>query len=90
MGVQSINKSRVSVIQIAQSRNTMTDGTFAEVSHCDLFYHKGIGSGSENNQADRGWEYSATISSGGTLVIDIYDVGSLDTGAGGGRDALGS
>lgn len=40
-------------------------------------------------EADRVWEYSAILAASASIVIDLFDLGSLDAGAGVGRDNLG-
>lgn len=46
-------------------------------------------SGTGISEANRVWEYSATLVEAATLVVDLYDFGSLDAGAGAGKDNLG-
>jgi hypothetical protein len=49
-----------------------------------------LASGTGANQADRIWlDKDRTLISGGTENIDLYDLGSIDIGAGAGRDELG-
>lgn len=48
-----------------------------------------LSSGNGIQEADRCWEYSATIAAAASLVIDLFDLGSLDAGAGAGKDNLG-
>lgn len=49
-----------------------------------------IASGTLANQADRIWHsISRALTSGSSETIDVYDLGSLDIGAGAGRDGLG-
>lgn len=45
--------------------------------------------GAEANQANQPWEREWTISSGATEDLDVYDLGSVDIGAGAGNDMLG-
>lgn len=47
-------------------------------------------SGTAANKADIFWaDRDRTVTSGNTEDIDVYDLGSLDVGAGAGKDALG-
>ncbi len=46
--------------------------------------------GTTEGKADKAWKISGrTISSGGSENIDVYDGGTIDVGAGAGRDNLG-
>lgn len=49
-----------------------------------------LSSGTGANQANRFWsDTERTLTSGNSFTLDVYDLGSVDIGAGAGKDALG-
>jgi hypothetical protein len=72
--------------------NTLTDGktlTQATASLGDTIFSGRLTDGVSEEQFSRGWKDERSLDSGNTEDIDLYDLGSLDVGAGAGLDALG-
>lgn len=72
----------------ATNKITVTGGR-ASTGVVSLSTNPTVTSGIGIEQANRCWEYSATLAAAATLVIDLYDMGSIDLGAGAGKDNLG-
>ena len=88
MGTRSISSPRFTANISTQVNNLLTSGKSAQGSVSfsrDLKMADGVSA----NQANRAIEYSAEISSGGNLVIDLYDWAGIDGGAGAGNDIVG-
>ena len=70
-------------------KNAMTDGTVAE--HDSSFsITDSLATGTSADQSDRLWySLGRTLASGYSEAIDLYDLGSIDIGAGAGKDILG-
>lgn len=69
-------------------RNSMT-GTRVATGDISVSLNPLWTSGTGTLQADRAWEYSGSLLTNTSLVVDLYDFGSLDAGAGPGKDILG-
>lgn len=87
--VRSLQSISLQVLLKAIVKNTLTDTERVSTSPISFRSVPVLEDGFLENQANRGWEYSATILSGANLVIDLFDLGSLDAGAGAGKDPLG-
>lgn len=75
---------------VATVKNTMTQDTAKSASgQISLVNEPDLDNGVSAGQANRGWQYKATLSSGGSTVIDLYDFAGFDYGAGAGRDIVG-
>lgn len=88
MGTRSLSSPRMTASISATVANLLDSGKSAQGGIAlsrDLKLSNGINA----SQANRAVEYSATISSGGSLVIDLYDWASVDGGAGSGNDITG-
>lgn len=72
----------------ATNKVTLTGGRASTGSNAFLS-NPLVTSGIGISEANRVWEYSATLVEAATLVVDLYDIGSLDAGAGAGKDNLG-
>lgn len=76
-------------LSLSATNKVTTTGGRASTGGAGLSSNPTITTGIGISEANRIWEYSATLLEAGTLVVDLYDLGSLDTGAGAGRDNLG-
>ncbi len=94
MAVRSITSAKVTAKITATIQNIMDDAQTAS-GQVSIGGDLKLNSGVSLNEASRGWQWihtaanPKTISSGGTLVIDMFDFGSLDMGAGIGNDSVG-
>ena len=74
----------------ATPTNTLDDGQVVSTSCGGTIITGRLTSGVSENQIDRVWEdTSRSLASGVTETLDLYDLGSLDIGAGAGNDPLG-
>lgn len=86
---RTLSSGRVSVSIAATITNTLTDGSTAS-SSISGSASRSLSNGVSANQANRAWQKkSATLSSGASTVIDLYDFVGEDVGAGDGNDAIG-
>lgn len=69
--------------------NTMTDGQEASATLDETVISGRLTSGVSEQEYNRGWTDERTIASGGSEDIDLFDLGTIDVGAGAGLDALG-
>lgn len=92
---RSLESLVAKVLFTATLKNTLTDApgnaTAPQVAQGHNYAPAtALGSGTTAYKADLVWtSYSRDIASGANLDIDLYDLGSLDIGAGAGKDALG-
>lgn len=90
MGIRSLQNQQVKLSITATARNVLSTDPALQASAAINFSHNPeLSSGVSEDQANRVIDYSATIAASGTLVIDLYDLGTLDMGAGAGLDLLG-
>lgn len=73
----------------ATLKNVLTDTERTATAALLFSYNPTIVDGTDEEEANRGWEYSGTLAAAATLVVDLFDLGTLDVGAGAGKDALG-
>jgi|SRR6056300_1053649 hypothetical protein len=90
MGTQSISSPSVTVTMQASVRNTVnTDVQTVSLQQGRASTYT-FTSGTTDSEFNRLWESKArAITSGNNEDIDVYDLGTLDIGAGAGLDALG-
>jgi len=87
---RSLQSAKMKITCSGTVRNVLTSNTSRSSSGTVTFTRDTtIVDGIAANQANRGYEYSATILSGANVVIDLYDLGALDLGSGAGNDILG-
>lgn len=71
-------------------RNTLDDNTVAESKHPVSDYSQSLANGVLASRANRAWQSkNRTLSSGANEVLDLYDMGTVDIGAGAGLDGNG-
>lgn len=79
----------VKVTLTGNLKNTLTDGQSVTTS-IGVSVNVPLTNGTSASQFNRGWQsLTRTLNSAATEDIDMYDLGSLDVGAGAGEDALG-
>jgi hypothetical protein len=89
MGTRSATSEIVVKFQ-STIENEMTDGHTAAIDVGEVVQSGTLENGVSANEANRAWEnLQLSISSGGTVDIDLYDFAGQDIGAGDGADALG-
>lgn len=89
MGTRAISSLKLEVKSTGSITNTLTDSTVAS-SAISKTIAQTFTNGVSVNQADRAWQMlNASLGSGANIVIDLYDNGTLNLGAGAGLDALG-
>ena len=94
MAVRSITSAKVTAKITATINNIMDDNQTAS-GPVSIGGDLKLDDGVSLNEVSRGWQWihtaanPKTISSGGTLVIDVFDFGILDMGAGVGDDIVG-
>lgn len=87
---RSLESIKINHSVSATVKNQMTaDTTKVATGQLSLTHAPAMANGVSANQASRAFQFKGTITSAGTLVIDLYDGGSLDYGAGAGKDILG-
>jgi len=90
MATISLSNGKVECTIQGTYRNTLSDGNIAAVSVGTKFLTQVLTSGVEGTQANRAWARTgATITSGATSDIDLYDFAGIDIGGGAGNDGLG-
>lgn len=67
----------------------MDDGWLSALTMGGWIVRQRLQTGVETNQANRAWEYEATIASGDTLDMNLYGMDGIDIGGGAGNDGLG-
>lgn len=86
-------RSAISTINLevkSTIKNLVDSGVSASAQIGRQVLNATMQTGVSANEANRAWErYGATITSGGTNTIDIYDFANIDIGAGTALDALG-
>jgi hypothetical protein len=90
MGTRSISSPRLQISFTSVLENLLSDGsTDVEVTQ-NISTNTTLTSGTTSGKADRIWiSKGRTLASGASETIDVYDLGSIDIGAGAGKDALG-
>ena len=88
MGTRSADSS-VGINVVSTIFNEIETGAKAELKIGGAIVADKLKNGAEENQANRAFRYIFTISSAAEQVVDVYDLGSLDIGAGAGLDGLG-
>jgi len=90
MGTRSLQAAKLKLDLSAVVKNTLSSPSTRSASGQVQFnYELNFADGVSSGQANRAWEYTGTITAAGTLLIDLFDLGSLDAGAGAGRDIVG-
>ena len=89
MGTQTLEAIKAKIDIAATVANLLTDGTIKATAQIRLSSDESLTSGVSANQCDRAVKHEATITSGGTLTIDLYDFAGIDSGAGAGVDPVG-
>lgn len=70
--------------------NTLDDGSSTSISHPNGNYKPTMANGLNANQANRGWQSkNRDLPNASNETLDIYDLVSVDIGAGTGKDGLG-
>jgi len=89
MGTRSVS-STVKASSSSTVNNVLSDGTKTPTVTLGTSLSATVTDGTAQGQADRAWSrYSTAILSGANEDVDVYDLGTLDIGAGAGKDALG-
>jgi hypothetical protein len=71
-------------------KNTFSDGQVSQISWASGQFNWSLATGTDAEETDRLWiSKDRTITAGGYETIDVYDFGSIDIGAGAGKDPLG-
>lgn len=78
----------IKVTLSGELKNSLTDGTISSVT-IGTAPSITLSGGTGLNQFNRGWQSKGRVLASATEDIDLYDLGSLDIGAGAGEDALG-
>lgn len=82
--------SEVKVVLSGTVKNTLDDGQVASVALNASLGTGRLDNGISADEANRmWWSEERALGSGGTETIDLYDLGSLDIGAGAGNDGVG-
>ena len=88
--VRSLSSPRLEVKLSASLLNTLADAASVSVGHPNLNHRTTLTNGIGNNQANRGWQrINRSLVSGGSEVLDLYDMVGVNIGAGAGLDGLG-
>jgi len=86
-------RTAVSTIKLefkSQVKNTLTNGVPATWSMGKAVINDTLTNGVSINQSNRAWENrDIALTSAATDTIDLYDLGSIDIGAGAGADGVG-
>jgi hypothetical protein len=78
----------VKVTLSGELKNTLTDGQTVSAT-IGTSPSLSLATGTGANQFNRGWQSKGRVLASTSENIDMYDLGSLDIGAGAGEDALG-
>lgn len=71
-------------------RNTLTDGTIASIAGGGALLNATLADGNGEDMVNRMWQrVGASILTGATEDIDLYDFAGIDIGGGSGKDGLG-
>lgn len=90
MGTRSLTGTQLKLTVSSTITNTLAGGSDTATSQFQFTVTDSLSNGVQAGEATRAWQYkNQTISSGGNTVIDLYDFGSIDVGAGAGLDAVG-
>lgn len=95
MGTRSLSSTQLKFSMTSSIVNTLSDSATTSArssasAPIQFSLTDTVSNGVQAGEATRAWQYkNQTISSGGSTVIDLYDFGSIDVGAGAGLDALG-
>jgi hypothetical protein len=88
--VRSLESIQLTLLLSATAKNVMsTNPPRSSSGAVSNTFKPSLSNGIGENQANRVWDYRASLVSGASLTIDVYDLGSLDAGAGAGKDLLG-
>jgi len=90
MATRSLTTPKIQLTVSATVKNLLGDSTAVTAVQGGQILNLALTSGVNASEANRMWvEKSITISSGGTLDVDLRDMAARDIGAGAGLDALG-
>jgi hypothetical protein len=88
--VRSLEGIQIRLLLSATVKNVMNASPYrASTGAISTTVNPNVLSGSGESQANRAWDYRATIAAGASLTIDLFDFGSLDSGSGAGKDIVG-
>jgi hypothetical protein len=89
MASRTTASAKVTLQMSATIQNTMIDGQVASGA-MNANTSDSLDNGAEANQVNRGWQWkNKVLTSGSSVVIDVYDMAGQDMGAGLGRDIVG-
>ncbi len=90
MGIRSLSATTVKISINTTVRNAMTI-TSAPVAQSPVMStnEDSLDSGVSVGEANRAWKWESVLNSGSNLVFDLFDLTTLDAGAGAGDDFLG-
>lgn len=90
MGTRSLSNGQLRITVQGSITNTLSDATVASQTIGGQILNQSLTGGTGANMANRGWQsVGRVLASGADEIIDLYDFGVLDIGAGAGRDGLG-
>ena len=90
MGTRSLQSPRFKLELTATVNNRLTNNTSRSGSgQVNFTRDNQLTDGVSETQANRAWEWTGSLASGGVKTFDLYDFENLDLGAGNGNDVVG-
>lgn len=77
------------IVQATVQNDQGSDPVRVATAALNHVFNPSMSDGTGTNQANRAWDYAGNLATSGTLVIDLYDFGTIDGGSGAGKDILG-
>ncbi len=88
---RTLDNGKLTVKLNGNLKNTLDDASgTTTVTHPSLNYEMALSNGVGSNQGNRSWQIlSQTLNSGASRTFDLYDLDTVNIGAGLGRDGIG-
>lgn len=88
MGTRELNSTQINLTISTTVRNVISTASIAS-GGLSIQENITVANGVSASQANRAWKHEATLSSGASQTIDLFDYAGIDAGAGAGNDIVG-
>lgn len=89
MSVRSLSNTKISLSFTTKVLNTLDDGNRVATGDISFPLFLSILNGFDSGQANRAWDYRATLVNGDYTVLDLSTFAGFDSGSGDGCDIVG-
>ena len=90
MATRSLEGIQIRLLMSATVKNLLSDDPVRSATGAlSSSFAPTLLDGTDIDEANRAWSYVSSLADAASLVIDLFDFGSLDSGSGAGKDIVG-